>query len=437
MEHLPWERARRSARIGDWQTANSSLTSLLPHSVDDLRKPLPIMHVLVSVAKRLDSCEMSNVRRCSSPNSALFRSDGDRASTLRLKFPVSSVLGRLRALTGDLDGGVADCEAGLSLVTTMQTPLLSAESSMVLADVLSLRGLGTDSVPARGLLTDAIGRVRGVRRLRRRRHGPTTARQSTPTLSASSGVFAPCPRSRDPFDVARPGRDRGETHPPTLRSKRRRLPTRVGRRRPWPEPLGTPVAEPGFGPTSSRPPWRLIRGPSGNSRPRYERPIVMNFRRPSVLAIAARAHRADGRWLGSSSGDGDPTGRDRPDDCRLRTSLDGGAGGERRNGLHRAECSPRRSHPLDVGVLRCRRATPSMRGAPVMIADETGLVEFAGDFVDGDPELGTAAAEALDEGKVLVGGVVSGSCFPAGDELLLRPRTRSACCRPTGIRMRA
>ena len=32
-----------------WQTANSSLTSLLPHSVDDLRKPLPIMHVLVSV----------------------------------------------------------------------------------------------------------------------------------------------------------------------------------------------------------------------------------------------------------------------------------------------------------------------------------------------------------------------------------------------------
>jgi hypothetical protein len=64
-----------------------------------------------------------------------------------------------------------------------------------------------------------------------------------------------------------------------------------------------------------------------------------------------------------------------------------------------------------------------------MIADETGLAEFAADFVDGDPELGTAAAEALDDGKVLVGGVVSSSCFPAGggqlaataDEIRLLP----------------
>lgn len=47
----PWEVARRSARDGDWQTATSSLTALMPHSVDELRKPLPIMNVLVAVAQ--------------------------------------------------------------------------------------------------------------------------------------------------------------------------------------------------------------------------------------------------------------------------------------------------------------------------------------------------------------------------------------------------
>ena len=47
----PWEVARRSARDGDRETATSSLTSLMPHSVDELRKPLPIMNVLVAVAE--------------------------------------------------------------------------------------------------------------------------------------------------------------------------------------------------------------------------------------------------------------------------------------------------------------------------------------------------------------------------------------------------
>ena len=74
-----------------------------------------------------------------------------------LKLPVSSLIGRLRALTGDPDGGVADCEAGLALVESMQTPLLAADTSMVLADVLLLRGHENDIVRARELLTGAIG----------------------------------------------------------------------------------------------------------------------------------------------------------------------------------------------------------------------------------------------------------------------------------------
>jgi hypothetical protein len=78
-------------------------------------------------------------------------------SACELKLPVSSVLGRLRALTGDIDGGVADCEAGLALAESMQTPLLAADSSMVLADVLLLRGRDTDTARASELLTDAIG----------------------------------------------------------------------------------------------------------------------------------------------------------------------------------------------------------------------------------------------------------------------------------------
>ena len=55
-------------------------------------------------------------------------------SACELKLPVSSVLGRLRALTGDLDTGVAECKAGLALAESMQTRLLAADSAMVLAD---------------------------------------------------------------------------------------------------------------------------------------------------------------------------------------------------------------------------------------------------------------------------------------------------------------
>lgn len=64
---------------------------------------------------------------------------------------------RLRALTGDLDDGIADCETGLALAESMDSPLLAADSSMVLAHVLVLRGRDNDVVRARELLTDAIG----------------------------------------------------------------------------------------------------------------------------------------------------------------------------------------------------------------------------------------------------------------------------------------
>lgn len=77
-------------------------------------------------------------------------------SVAELKLPVSSVLGRFRALTGDIGGGVADCEAGLALAKSMQTPLLAADSSMILADVRVLRGRDNVIVRARELLTDAV-----------------------------------------------------------------------------------------------------------------------------------------------------------------------------------------------------------------------------------------------------------------------------------------
>ena len=154
----PWEVARRSARDGDRETATSSLTSLMPHSVDELRKPLPIMNVLVAVAEAAGL--VRDVDRAAMLIPALQPYSGQMAieyAVSELKLPVSSVLGRLRALTGDLDGGVADCEAGLALAESMQTPLLAADSSMVLADVLVLRGRDTDIIRARELLTDAVG----------------------------------------------------------------------------------------------------------------------------------------------------------------------------------------------------------------------------------------------------------------------------------------
>ncbi len=154
----PWEVARRSARDGDYETATASLTSLMPHSIDELRKPLPIMNVLVAVAEAAGL--VRDVDRAAMLIPALEPYAGQMAighSACELKLPVSSVLGRLRALAGDLDAGVTDCEAGLALAESMQTPLLAADSATVLADVLVIRGRDTDIVRARELLTGAIG----------------------------------------------------------------------------------------------------------------------------------------------------------------------------------------------------------------------------------------------------------------------------------------
>ena len=129
----------------------------MPHSVDELRTPLPIMNVLVAVAEAAGL--VRDVDRAAMLIPALEPYAGQMAighSACELKLPVSSVLGRLRALTGNLDAGIADCEAGLALAESMQTPLLAADSSIVLADVLVLRGRRNDLIRARALLTDAI-----------------------------------------------------------------------------------------------------------------------------------------------------------------------------------------------------------------------------------------------------------------------------------------
>lgn len=53
------------------------------------------------------------------------------------------------------------------------------------------------------------------------------------------------------------------------------------------------------------------------------------------------------------------------------------------------------------------------------IVDGAGLATFAERHVDGDPELGTAAVDALQSGKILVGGPVSSGCSPASSGRLL------------------
>ena len=53
------------------------------------------------------------------------------------------------------------------------------------------------------------------------------------------------------------------------------------------------------------------------------------------------------------------------------------------------------------------------------IDDQAGLDTFVDRHVDGDPELGTAAADAIDAGKILVGGPVSSGCSPASSGQLL------------------
>ena len=151
------ELARQSARNGDWGTAIATLTTLMPHSLDELLTPLPIINVLAGLA------EAAGIVR-----------DADRAAMLipalqpyadqmaighcacELKLPVSSLAGRLKALTGDPDGGVSDGEAGLELVQSLHTPLLEADTSIALADVLLLRGHENDVVRARALLTEAV-----------------------------------------------------------------------------------------------------------------------------------------------------------------------------------------------------------------------------------------------------------------------------------------
>lgn len=87
-----------------------------------------------------------------------------------------------------------------------------------------------------------------------------------------------------------------------------------------------------------------------------------------------------------------------------------------------SEGSPRPAEVLDAAVVFFDG--DSMTGgagrSPIgVIDDESGLATFADRHVDGDPELGTAAADALDAGKVLVGGPVSTGCSPASSGQLL------------------
>lgn len=70
--------------------------------------------------------------------------------------PISSSLGRMHALVGATDLAVIECESGLELARRMRAPLLAAESSLPLADVLLQREAPGDRGRAHFLLDEAI-----------------------------------------------------------------------------------------------------------------------------------------------------------------------------------------------------------------------------------------------------------------------------------------
>lgn len=70
---------------------------------------------------------------------------------------------------------------------------------------------------------------------------------------------------------------------------------------------------------------------------------------------------------------------------------------------------------FDADGIDARIAAPP----PGPITGTAGLEAFARRHVDDDPALGSAAADALEDGKVLVGATVSSGCFAADGALLV------------------
>jgi len=113
----------------------------------------------------------------------------------------------------------------------------------------------------------------------------------------------------------------------------------------------------------------------------------MNFRRSSVLCVAAALAVLTAAGCGSSSGGDDPTAGTGPTTVDSEPASTGEPVASDETDSTEPNAPPAEVIPSTLVFFDADGATPSMRGAPVMIADETGLVEFAGDFVDGDPEL--------------------------------------------------
>ena len=65
--------------------------------------------------------------------------------------PIDSCLGQLRALDEQFDAAVTDCASGLALAEQMDAPLLAAQASISLADVLLRRDDTGDAARARAL----------------------------------------------------------------------------------------------------------------------------------------------------------------------------------------------------------------------------------------------------------------------------------------------
>jgi hypothetical protein len=150
-------RSVRRARAGDVDAARHVHEALV--SVD-LTKPIlprPIVDTLFALAEAVVFVRDADGASLLIPRLEPYA--GQLATSFPLLafwLPISSSLGRMHALVGATDLAVIECESGLELARRMRAPLLAAESSLPLADVLLQREAPGDRGRAHFLLDEAI-----------------------------------------------------------------------------------------------------------------------------------------------------------------------------------------------------------------------------------------------------------------------------------------
>lgn len=150
-------RAAPRARAGDLDAARDVHEALTDVDLTEPILPLPIVDKLFALAEAF--AFVGDARAASLLIPRMEPYAGQLAVSYPLPafwLPISSSLGRLRALVGSTDLAVTECESGLELAGRMRAPLLAAESSLPLADVLLQRDGPGDEARAHLLLDHAI-----------------------------------------------------------------------------------------------------------------------------------------------------------------------------------------------------------------------------------------------------------------------------------------